>query len=340
MSPAESHTPNRDQLLDLHRRMVRIRHFEEEAGKLTEAGKIPGALHLYVGEEAVAAGVMVHLSNDDQITWTHRGPRPPHRQGRRLPTDVRRAVRQGDRLLPGQGRQHAHLGPRARHARRERHRRRQRPHRRRRRVREQVPQERPRHGLLLRRRRVERRRVSRSGEHGGALQAAGRVRLREQPLRRVHRPGAPPGDRRRRRSCRPATACRASSSTAWTRSRSSTPPASAIARARGGEGPSLLECKTYRFYDHVGVTGMRIPYRDRRRGRRLEGARSDRRVRAAPGRSSACSTPTRSPPVHRRACSTRSPTRSRSPRTSPLPDVAALLDDVYSNPIVIRDARS
>lgn len=60
-------------LLDIHRRMVRIRTFEEEAGKLMESGKIPGALHLYVGEEAVAAGVMVHLRDTDQITSTHRG---------------------------------------------------------------------------------------------------------------------------------------------------------------------------------------------------------------------------------------------------------------------------
>ena len=53
--------------------MVRIRRFEEEAGKLTEAGRVPGALHLYVGEEAVASGVCVHLSDQDQITSTHRG---------------------------------------------------------------------------------------------------------------------------------------------------------------------------------------------------------------------------------------------------------------------------
>ena len=60
-------------LLDLHRRMVRIRRFEETAGKMMEDGKIPGALHLYVGEEAVATGVMAHLSDQDQITSTHRG---------------------------------------------------------------------------------------------------------------------------------------------------------------------------------------------------------------------------------------------------------------------------
>jgi pyruvate dehydrogenase E1 component alpha subunit len=35
----------------------------------------------------------------------------------------------------------------------------------------------------------------------------------------------------------------------------------AIARARAGDGPTLLECKTYRFYDHVGVRGMGMNYR-------------------------------------------------------------------------------
>ncbi len=38
-----------------------------------EDGKIPGALHLYVGQEAVASGVMQHLADDDYITSTHRG---------------------------------------------------------------------------------------------------------------------------------------------------------------------------------------------------------------------------------------------------------------------------
>jgi pyruvate dehydrogenase E1 component alpha subunit len=60
-------------LLDLHRRMVRIRLFEERAGKLAESGTMPGFLHLYVGQEAVAAGVMSVLRDEDQITSTHRG---------------------------------------------------------------------------------------------------------------------------------------------------------------------------------------------------------------------------------------------------------------------------
>jgi pyruvate dehydrogenase E1 component alpha subunit len=61
------------QLMDMHRRMVRIRLFEEAAGKLAEAAKLPGFLHLYVGQEAVAAGVCATLTDDDQITSTHRG---------------------------------------------------------------------------------------------------------------------------------------------------------------------------------------------------------------------------------------------------------------------------
>src|SRR6185295_18383362 len=35
----------------------------------------------------------------------------------------------------------------------------------------------------------------------------------------------------------------------------------AVARARRGDGPTLLECKTYRFFDHVGIRGMGVSYR-------------------------------------------------------------------------------
>ena len=65
--------PTSEVLHDLHRRMVRIRLFEEAAGRLAEQGKLPGFLHLYVGEEAVASGVCANLSDADSITSTHRG---------------------------------------------------------------------------------------------------------------------------------------------------------------------------------------------------------------------------------------------------------------------------
>jgi pyruvate dehydrogenase E1 component alpha subunit len=53
--------------------MIRIRLFEEAAGRLFEASKIPGFIHLYVGQEAVAAGVCTALRAGDQISSTHRG---------------------------------------------------------------------------------------------------------------------------------------------------------------------------------------------------------------------------------------------------------------------------
>ena len=65
--------PSKKALQEIHLNMVRIRRFEETAGRMSENGKIPGALHLYVGEEAVASGVMQHLTAKDQITSTHRG---------------------------------------------------------------------------------------------------------------------------------------------------------------------------------------------------------------------------------------------------------------------------
>mgnify|MGYP000252812272 CR=1 FL=1 len=65
--------PTKKILQELHLKMVRIRRFEEEAGRLMEDAKIPGALHLYVGQEAVASGVMQNLNDADQITSTHRG---------------------------------------------------------------------------------------------------------------------------------------------------------------------------------------------------------------------------------------------------------------------------
>ncbi len=71
-SSATSGIP-KEVLLDLHRRMVRIRLLEEAAGRLATENRIPGFIHLYVGEEAVAAGGCTALNDDDQISSTHRG---------------------------------------------------------------------------------------------------------------------------------------------------------------------------------------------------------------------------------------------------------------------------
>jgi TPP-dependent pyruvate/acetoin dehydrogenase alpha subunit len=63
----------REKLIDMYRVMVRIRAFEKKVSKEFAAGNIPGFLHLYTGEEAVAVGTCANLRPDDYITSTHRG---------------------------------------------------------------------------------------------------------------------------------------------------------------------------------------------------------------------------------------------------------------------------
>jgi pyruvate dehydrogenase E1 component alpha subunit len=65
-------TPDRDRAQHLLREMLRIRRFEEKCAELYGAGKIRGFLHLYIGEEAVAAGVMQVLTPDDAVVATYR----------------------------------------------------------------------------------------------------------------------------------------------------------------------------------------------------------------------------------------------------------------------------
>jgi acetoin:2,6-dichlorophenolindophenol oxidoreductase subunit alpha len=54
-------------------RMVRIRLFEEKLQELFAAGRLPGFVHLYVGEEAIAVGACSVLRDADKVTSTHRG---------------------------------------------------------------------------------------------------------------------------------------------------------------------------------------------------------------------------------------------------------------------------
>ncbi len=63
---------DREHLIDLLRAMVRIRRFEERCAELYQAEKIRGFLHLYIGEEAVAVGVMSALRPDDAVVATYR----------------------------------------------------------------------------------------------------------------------------------------------------------------------------------------------------------------------------------------------------------------------------
>jgi TPP-dependent pyruvate/acetoin dehydrogenase alpha subunit len=63
----------KEKYVEMYEMMIRIRRFEETAIEVFKAGKIPGFIHSYIGEEAIAAGVCAVLENGDYITSTHRG---------------------------------------------------------------------------------------------------------------------------------------------------------------------------------------------------------------------------------------------------------------------------
>ena len=62
-----------EQNLHMYRQMAKIRAFEEQVNELYKSAKMPGLAHLYIGQEAVAVGVCEALRRDDFITSTHRG---------------------------------------------------------------------------------------------------------------------------------------------------------------------------------------------------------------------------------------------------------------------------
>ena len=60
-------------LKELYVRTLKVRRFEEKVWDLFGENIVPGTLHLYLGQEAVAAGVTVALEDSDWIQSTHRG---------------------------------------------------------------------------------------------------------------------------------------------------------------------------------------------------------------------------------------------------------------------------
>ena len=62
-----------EQLLNAYRTMRTIREFEERVTVEFEQGGIPGFVHVYDGQEAVATGACMHLTKDDYVGSTHRG---------------------------------------------------------------------------------------------------------------------------------------------------------------------------------------------------------------------------------------------------------------------------
>jgi pyruvate dehydrogenase E1 component alpha subunit len=64
---------SKEKLIEMYKKMFEIRCFEEKVFELYAQNLVPGTIHLYAGEEAVAVGVCSNLRKDDYITSTHRG---------------------------------------------------------------------------------------------------------------------------------------------------------------------------------------------------------------------------------------------------------------------------
>lgn len=75
---------NRGQQGESYRRMVRIRRFEEEGTRLLKEGKIPGGFHASIGQEATIVGACMALSDSDAMTGTHRSHGHPIGKGAEL----------------------------------------------------------------------------------------------------------------------------------------------------------------------------------------------------------------------------------------------------------------
>ena len=73
VAPPGAGDVTKEQVLDAYRTMRTIREFEERLHREFATGDIPGFVHLYAGEEAIAAGVIGHLGSDDYVASTHRG---------------------------------------------------------------------------------------------------------------------------------------------------------------------------------------------------------------------------------------------------------------------------
>ena len=172
--------------LDSYERMCFLRHFEERADALYRQGLIHGPAHLGLGQEAIAVGAASVLRPGDCSLGTYRGH--AHALARGAPPDAVLAELLGRAggICGGKGGsmhitsvEHGYYGVL-------RDRRRAPPDRLRARLGGEDPPHRAGHGVLLRRRDDQHRRVPRGGEPGRGLAAAGRVRVREQLVHGVH----------------------------------------------------------------------------------------------------------------------------------------------------------
>jgi pyruvate dehydrogenase E1 component alpha subunit len=262
--------------------MLRIRAFEEQANQLYLSAKMPGLTHLYIGEEAVAGRRLLGApARTTPITSTHRGHGHCIAKGADVRLMYCELLGKEEGYCKGKGgsmhiADHANgnLG-------------RERDRRRLGRASRRAPLQREgaRHRTASRSASSARARSARASlrgdEHGLALEAAGRLRLREQPLQRVHelRGGHGRLDHARAEAFGiPAEEVDGQDVLAVLRGRD----ARGRARARG-DGPTFLAARHYRYHGHHVGDVDRAYYRakDEEERWRTDATRSRLLARAA-----------------------------------------------------------
>ena len=236
-------------MLTMYRKMLLIRRFEERAGQQYGLEKIAGFCHLYIGQEAVAVGANEALRPDDYVITAYRDHGQPLARGADAGMVMAELFGRTGGYSKGKGGsmhffdiEHHFYGGygivggqiplAAGHG-----------------LRLDVPRRGSGDRLLLRRRRLEPGRDPRDLQHGGEVEAAGDLHLREQPLRHGH------GHRARRRGAGDLQARRRlqharRGGRRHGRADRVRDGEGLVEYCRAGNGPVLLEAHTYRFRGH------------------------------------------------------------------------------------------
>ncbi|MGP9806341.1 thiamine pyrophosphate-dependent dehydrogenase E1 component subunit alpha [Paracoccus sp. NSM] len=93
----------RETLLEMQRRMLRIRHFDERASKMVKRGFIPGTVHTSIGQEAQVVGACMALRPGDHMTGNHRSHGHPIGMGSPLGPLMAELVGKATGVCKGKG---------------------------------------------------------------------------------------------------------------------------------------------------------------------------------------------------------------------------------------------
>ncbi len=94
---------SRDVMLEMQRRMLRIRLFDERASKMLKRGQIPGTIHTSIGQEAQVVGACMALDKHDNMTGNHRSHGHPIGKGSALGPLMAELVGKGTGVCKGKG---------------------------------------------------------------------------------------------------------------------------------------------------------------------------------------------------------------------------------------------